>query len=415
MKHLSPSTFVVLSLLTASLASGQGAITFPQVSEAAAPCQTVEVPMPEGHQATFVMRKPPGEGPFPVLIHLHGGLGSRQTQKLANSLRGPTGSRFLAAGYVTAAATFRSRSHNPLTRDALEDCLAIIAHLKRLPEVDPKSVVVWGDSGGGSLALELAGETDLAAAVACEPATVLFTGMFSTDNLKGAPPYSAKSGMNIMADPRSFYTPELKTRTREKIARMRCPVLIAHGDQHPINKINNEVFVPEMKEMGKDLAVILYPGGGHSLSHAGKPEITLKFFNDTHAFFKKHLKAQPAPMPAALLIEAPVNNEAKRETRGREQLSPAIEGETQPDTARARQIFQKQRSGEKLSSAEEDELLRIRESMTKERAQKKSEPRGEKKRERARQIPPVPERIDSPPPNAPAETCLWNFPAPSNA
>ncbi len=54
-----------------------------------------------------------------------------------------------------------------------------------------------------------------------EPASVLFTGMFSKEN---------RDLDRIMKDPKRFYTPELQERTREKIARIGCPILIAHGD-----------------------------------------------------------------------------------------------------------------------------------------------------------------------------------------
>src|SRR5213078_3830989 len=92
------------------------------------------------------------------------------------SLTRPNYTRFLAAGFVIVVPTFRSREENPQSRDALEDCLAMVDYVKKMPAVDPQSVAVLGGSGGGSLALELAGERDLCAIIAGEPASVLFTG-----------------------------------------------------------------------------------------------------------------------------------------------------------------------------------------------------------------------------------------------
>src|SRR5439155_4330317 len=111
----------------------------------------------------------------------------------------------------------------------------------QFPDVEPKGVVVLGRSGGGSLALEVAGETELSAIVAGEPASIIFTGMYNQQTRKR--PEQAK----LMEDPRHYYTPELQKFTRAKIERIACPVLIVHGDQHPINKTNHEIIIPELK------------------------------------------------------------------------------------------------------------------------------------------------------------------------
>ena len=207
-----------------------------QASEASQ-VETHDVPTGGARATPAVVRRPDGAGPFPALVYLHGGLQDRPVEQLREHALGEAPSRFLAAGYVVVAPTFASRRHDPLTDAALQDCLAVVAWVKTLPGVDASSVVVWGDSGGGSLALELAGETELAAVAAQEPATVLFTGTFSKENLGGDPPFDEKRGQAIMAEPRRYYTPELEARTRAKVQKIACPVLIAHGDVHPINKI----------------------------------------------------------------------------------------------------------------------------------------------------------------------------------
>jgi acetyl esterase/lipase len=225
----------------------------------------------------------------------------------------PTNTRFLAAGYVTVEAVFRSRSDDPQSKDALTDCLAILAHVKKRPEVDPKSVVLLGHSGGGSLALELAGETQLAAIVAGEPASIIFTGMYNTQTRKR--PEQAK----LMEDPRHYYTPELQKFTRAKIKRIACPVLIVHGDQHPINKINHEIIIPELKAAGKRVEVILYPGQPHTFVFAqeGSPEAALKCFNDCDAFFRSYLGTRPKPLDPALIKEEVASGEKEKRRRGK--------------------------------------------------------------------------------------------------
>ena len=65
----------------------------------------------------------------------------------------------------------------------MRDCLAVIDRVRHLPRMDSESVFVFGGSGGGSLALELAGQTKLAAIAAGEPANVLFTGIWTKDKI----------------------------------------------------------------------------------------------------------------------------------------------------------------------------------------------------------------------------------------
>jgi dienelactone hydrolase len=112
----------------------------------------------------------------------------------------------------------------------------------------------------------------------------------------------------IMEEPKRFYTPELQKRTRDKVERINCAILIAHGDQHPINKVSEEILIPELKRAGKKLEVIHYPGQPHSFYFGGRgtEEATKKAFEDTHAFFKKHLPTQPVPLDELLVKQVPV-------------------------------------------------------------------------------------------------------------
>ena len=180
-----------------------------------------------------------------------------------------------------------------------------------MPEIDPKSVVIFGHSGGGS-ALELAGETELAAIVAGEPASIMFTGMYNKQTRRR--PEQAK----LMDDPKKYYTPELQKFTREKIARITCPVLIVHGDQHPINTINDEIIIPELKAAGKTVEVILYPGQPHLFVFAqeGSPEAALKCFEDSTAFIARYVATKAKPIDRALIEEQSATVPKERRRRG---------------------------------------------------------------------------------------------------
>lgn len=285
-------------------AYGQAKVTRPEVSEKDCPLEVIESPTRDKQKATAVVRKPPGQGPFPAVIFLHAGMGRKELERGADgakdaSLNSQQHTRFLAAGYATVSALRRGGRRDPQSPDSMADCLAIVEAVKKLPGVDAKSVVVFGHSGGGSLALELAGETELAAIVAGEPATILFTGMLNQDG---------PDQETIMEDPKRYYTPEFQKHTREKVATIKCPILICQGDQHPINKVNNDVFIPELKQAGKQVEVIVYPGQPHSFffGSLATGDAGQKVFNDAHAFFKRHSKSQPVPLDASLVKQVPL-------------------------------------------------------------------------------------------------------------
>ena len=153
------ATGLLLTLSRLSGAEDSAKARYPQVSEAACPVNVVSVPGKAGNEVSAVVRQPPGNGPFPAIVLLHGGLSPYRLETLKQeSLTRPNYTRFLAAGFVIIVPTFRSREENPQTRDALDDCLAVVDYVKKMPAVDPESVAVLGGSGGGSLALELAGD-----------------------------------------------------------------------------------------------------------------------------------------------------------------------------------------------------------------------------------------------------------------
>src|SRR5262245_56079101 len=48
--------------------------TYPQVSETTCPVKIISIPGKTGNVVTAVIRQPPGSGPFPAMVLLHGGL-----------------------------------------------------------------------------------------------------------------------------------------------------------------------------------------------------------------------------------------------------------------------------------------------------------------------------------------------------
>ena len=301
------STFVASLLvattgLTQVQTGGSGEpTTRPVIAEDISPLELISPVAADGHRGEAFLRKPPGDGPFPAIVLVHGGLTKWPIDQLKEYASRAHPSRFLEAGYVVAVTTYRSRDIDPQTTVSLEDILAAVDYLKNLDYVDPNSVAVRGTSGGGSLTLDVAAATDVVAIVVEEPASVSFTGIRTAE----------LDGRTIRTDPRRYYTPEHQTLTREKISRMNSPILMIQGDQNRIPYFNAEILIPELNAAGKDLTVITYAGEPHSFAFHSTPErtprpaVALKAFRDMDAFLRMHLPTQPKPMDADLVDHVP--------------------------------------------------------------------------------------------------------------
>ena len=290
----------------ARTARSQEQITRPEISEDACPLEPIAPVARDGHRGQGMLRKPPGAGPFPAILWIHGGLVTVPAEQLrATALNMITPSRFLAAGYVVPILTYRSRDHDPQSTVSLEDCVAAVHHVRGLGFVDPKSIIVYGCSGGGDLALEVAAATEVCAIVPEEPATVLLTGIFNMKFPKKGERFTPADAGPILEDPKRYYTAEYQKITQAKIARIRCPILIVQGDQHPINRFNAEVLIPGLRAAGKTLEVITYPGEPHCFGFHGRrvagAKAALKMFQDADAFCQRYLATKPKAIDASLV------------------------------------------------------------------------------------------------------------------
>ena len=299
------------------------AATRPSISEEVAPLEAITPVAKDGHKGVAYLRKPPGKGPFPAVVLIHGGFGGNPADVVKNIALGIWPSRYLAAGYVVATITYRKRDADPQSTEAVEDVLAVIEHLRQLPYVDPKSIVLNGNSGGGDLALCVAATTDLAAIVPEEPAAFMFTGILNKRFPKKDDVYTVANTEPIRADPKKYYTPEYQKMTREKIARIKCPILIIQGDLPMlgspndkvrltgVNQFNAEITIPELRAAGKTLEVKTYPGEPHSFAffnsptRTPRPAVAEKAFEDVNAFLQKHLPTKPTPMDPSLVKQVP--------------------------------------------------------------------------------------------------------------
>jgi dipeptidyl aminopeptidase/acylaminoacyl peptidase len=298
-----------------TLAAGQtDRITRPAVSEKASPLQPIAPVAHDGYRGYGFLRKPPGDGPFPAVVLIHGGLNTWASERLRQFvITSAMPSRLLAAGYVVATMTYRSRDVDPQSRVSLDDSLAAVEYLQRLPYVNAASVAVYGCSGGGDLALAVASEKRVAAIVAEEPASIMFTGVWNSSSPKAGERYDTGDSAPIFENPKRYYTEEHQRLTKQKIARIQSPILIAQGDVKTllaVNDFNAAVLIPELRSAGKVLEVVTYPGEPHCFAFGdyGPPSSsasTVKAFHDIDAFIRRHIVTRPKAVDPSLVTQTP--------------------------------------------------------------------------------------------------------------
>jgi dienelactone hydrolase len=316
----------LVGVLPTRFAEAQVEVTRPAVSEVECPLEIITPIAGDGYRGQGVLRKPPGGGPFPAIVCLPDSLGGGPLSRLQSYARDTAiASRFLAAGYVVVVPTYRSRDVDPQSNVSLEDSLAAVEYVRNLPYIDTDSIVVFGCSGGGDLALEVAARTKIAAVVPEEPASHLMAGLFSSDIPKRGQRYAPVDSFFLLEDGKRYYTPEFQKILRAKIARIQCPILIIQGDVDrvlvPVNKFNAEVLIPELRAAGKTLTLGIYPGQLHCFCQwSGLPwpaglrqqppaswsSGALDAFRDIDAFCRRYVKTQPKEIDSSLVTHVAV-------------------------------------------------------------------------------------------------------------
>ena len=152
------------------------------------------VPVTDGVTADVVV--PPGDGPHPVLVYLHGGgwiCGSPATHR-------KLGYRFAEAGYLVLNVDYRMAPEHPFPTP-FEDCVAAIrwAHAEcGRWNGDPARLAVGGDSAGGNLSA--AASAALVGDPACPKAALLIYGVFDFAKMGEDTVGAAAQGADLPAD-----------------------------------------------------------------------------------------------------------------------------------------------------------------------------------------------------------------------
>lgn len=209
----------------------------------------------DGLYAPIGLRLPDGPGPHPVVLLASGnGGGGMAWVRDAVRNRGYIMERLLEAGYACAWLRYRTEvelgydTGGPLVRDMrqgremfnrspleYEDEIAIIDHVKALPDIDGDRIGLIGMSHGGEMVLKITSEYHGAAVgVASEPASHEYLALTPDDTAFVDP----RTGMrNIeqmqMAEPDKVRDRIDLARAMERISGIATPILVmGRHDDH---------------------------------------------------------------------------------------------------------------------------------------------------------------------------------------
>lgn len=238
----------------------------------------------DGLYAPIGMRKPEGDGPFPMVLMAagNGGEGMRWIRDAVRN-RAYTMDRLTDMGMACAWLRYRTEvelgynNGGKMVRDMrqgremfsrspleYEDEIAIADYLKTLPWVDENRIGVIGMSHGGEMALKIASEYHgLAAAVASEPAAHEFLALRPDDTAF----VNEDTGLRNIEEMQMAEVDKVRRRidmetASRRISTIRTPFLVMGREDDHLQGIFRTTY-ELMEEAGKDVEWVSYDHDFH--------------------------------------------------------------------------------------------------------------------------------------------------------
>ncbi|MCK5326590.1 MAG: prolyl oligopeptidase family serine peptidase [Woeseiaceae bacterium] len=273
----------------------------------------------DGLYTPIGIRKPPGEGPFPIVLFASGNGGGGMTWvRDATQNRSWTQEQFVEAGYAVAWLRYRAEvelayaNYGKLVQDIrqgrqllnrgpleYEDVISIIEYVKTLDFVDAERVGYMGMSHGGEMAFKITSEYHgLAAAIASEPANHEFLALTPDDTAHVNP----ESGLRDIESMLMRETEKVRGRidldvAMQRIATIDTPIFVQGRNSDELQGIFR-VGYELLDEAGKETEWKSYEHDEHGFVYVQRNDegvydpdpVQLEGVRDSIAFFDRHMK-----------------------------------------------------------------------------------------------------------------------------
>lgn len=290
-----------------------------QVNESEFPVSYLMVETLDGLYAPIGLRKPDGDGPFPIVLFASGNGGGGMTWlKNATENRSWTLERLLGEGYAVAWLRYRAEVElgyndgGPMVQDIrqgrqllsrgpleYEDEIAVIEYVKTLSFVDPDRVGIIGLSHGGEMALKITSEYHgLAAAIANEPASHEFLALRADDTAFINP----ETNLLNLEDMQMKEVEKVRGRidleiAAARIATITTPILVMGRDTDHLQGIFRTTY-ELLEEAGKEVEWVSYdhPEHGYVYPYRGDDgnyrvdDVQIAAVDGVLEFFGRYLK-----------------------------------------------------------------------------------------------------------------------------
>jgi dipeptidyl aminopeptidase/acylaminoacyl peptidase len=252
--------------------------------------ELVRFPTHDDRQIPALLYRPHGNGPFPVVLSIHGGpedqerpvyaysglyqyWASRGIGVLAPNVRGSTG----------YGKTYQRLIHRDWGGDELKDFDAAARYLRSLDWVDSDRLGVFGGSFGGFATLSCISRLPEYWAAAVD--------VFGPSNLltaaKAVPPTWQRMMAKWVGDPETEADFLLSRSPVTYIDQIRAPLFVIQGANDPrVVQGESDQIVELLRQRGMDVRYDVYPDEGHGFT---KRANELQAVGDAAVFMEQHL------------------------------------------------------------------------------------------------------------------------------
>ena len=259
---------------------------------------------PDGYPVHGWVTTPPGPGPHPVLLAIHGGPFAQYGWSLFDETQA-----YVCAGYAVVQCNPRGSSgygeeHGRAIKGGFgeldaADVLAFLDTALTDPELDAGRVGVMGGSYGGYLTTFLIGRTSRFAAAVSERAFIDPVSFVGSSDIGWSFPdqYLGTDPERLAAQSAMTCAPAIST-----------PTLVIHSEEDwrcPVEQ-GARLYV-ELKRRGVPSELLLFPGEGHELSRSGRPRHRLARLEHVLRWWARWLPTpqNPGSEPPELVEPAP--------------------------------------------------------------------------------------------------------------
>jgi dipeptidyl aminopeptidase/acylaminoacyl peptidase len=210
-----------------------------------------------GSTGEAYLTRPPGSGPFPLMILLHGhtiwSIGAESVVPEAEAFASDLCYAGLAISLPGYGATEVPASMDPnITLSVVSDAVSLV---KKLPWIDSQRLYLYGFSRGAFFAALLASRLDGVEGV------ILHSGAYDLNRFY----HDTWWWFRSMLNPGGEQNPKLISILPE-VSRWHAPTLILHGEEDFIVSVQQANLLSESLEAAKKrYRFVLYPHSGHRL------------------------------------------------------------------------------------------------------------------------------------------------------